>query len=59
MDLLVGEKWAYEPFHVISNTSMENGYAPFLHKARPKIDKMANGGQYILAGGLEVDTPIK
>ena len=34
MNLLLGEKWAYDPCHIISKKRMENGYAHFIHESR-------------------------
>ncbi len=44
MDLQLGEKYAYDPHHIISNRRVENSYAPFIHEAKLEIHKLANGG---------------
>ena len=44
MHLSLEGKWAYDPYHVISNCRVENGYSPFVHEARLEMEKMENGG---------------
>jgi len=52
----LGEKWAYDPHHIISNRRMENAYSPFIHEARPEVEKLANGEHTSLIGGVEIET---
>ena len=36
MHMLLGESWAYDPYSVISNRRIENGYFAFIHESRPE-----------------------
>ena len=57
MNLQLGEKLAYESHHIISNRRVKNSYAPYVHEAWPNVEKLANGRQTSLLGGLEIGTP--
>ena len=35
-----GEKWKYDPYHIISNKRGEISYAPYIHESNPKLEKM-------------------
>lgn len=59
VDLQLGEKWAYDPHHIISNTRVEKAYDPYVHEPQPNVEKIANGGQTKLSGGMEVELPIQ
>jgi len=55
--LQLGEKWSYDPHHIISNKRVENSYAPYTHESHPEIEKLENGGQIRAQGGIEIETP--
>ena len=57
MHLLLGEKWAYDPHKVISNTRVENGYSAFVHDSKPEIEKLANKG-FAGSCSTSIKTPI-
>ena len=42
--LLLGEKWAYDPHGIISQKRVENGYAALTHVSKPDLEKLANPG---------------
>ena len=42
--LLLGEKWAYDPHGIISQKMVENGYVSFTHVSKPDLEKLANPG---------------
>lgn len=58
MNFHLGEKWAYDPHHIISNKIVENAYAPYVHESRSDVEKIENGGQTMLLGGMEVELPL-
>ena len=42
--LLLGEKWPYDPHGIISQKRVENGYVAFNHVSKPDLEKLANPG---------------
>ena len=57
MHLLLEDKWAYDPYHVISNRRLENGYSPFVHESRLEVKKLENGGLISTSVQMEVENP--
>lgn len=37
-----GEKWKYDPHHIISNKRLEISFASYIHESRLEIEKMEN-----------------
>ena len=54
--LLLGEKWPYDPHGIISQKRVENGYAAFSHVSKPDIEKLANPGE-TSASKTSIQTP--
>ena len=57
MHLSLEGKWAYNPYHVISNHRVKNGYSAFVHESRPEMEKLQNGGNNYVSEKMEVENP--
>lgn len=57
MNLKLGEKWACDPHHIISNKIAENDYAPYVQEAQLVVEKLETRGQTSLSRGVEIETP--